>query len=78
MYGTQLAAAWFDGTVIAWSYPSGEIIFQINEHKAHVNIMKWNPFKPDIFVTLHRVRNAVDYLFNSPILYFITWTDANL
>ena len=67
--GTQLAAGWYDGTVIAWSYPKGEILFQMNEHKGVYGI-KWNPLRQDVFATRHRVRNAVDSLFHCSIRLF--------
>ena len=51
MTGTQLAAGDVDGTVIAWSYPSGEIFFQMNELRERVDQIKWNPFREDVFVT---------------------------
>ena len=67
--GTQLAAGCNDGTVIAWSYPKGEILFQMNEHKGVYGI-KWNPLRQDVFATRHRVRNAVDSLFHCSIRLF--------
>ena len=61
--GTQLTAACFDGTVTAWSYPKGKILFKMKGHKESVFEIKWNPFKQDVFATRQRVRNAVDSLF---------------
>ena len=61
--GAQLAAVCKDDTVIAWSYPSGEILFQTNEPKELVFEIKWNPFRQDVFATLHKVRMAVNSLF---------------
>ena len=69
--GTQLAAVWFDGTVIAWSYPKGEILFQIKGNSR--DEIKWNPFRQDVFAASHRVRNAVNYLFHSPLQYLFIW-----
>ena len=63
MNGTQLVAAWEEGPVIAWSYPSGEILFQMKELKNSIEI-KWNPFRQDVFAARHQVRNAVDCLFH--------------
>ena len=68
--GTQLAAGCEDGTVIAWSYPKGEILFQMNEHEESIGI-KWNPFRQDVFVTRHGVRNAADSLFDSPVPFLL-------
>ena len=75
--GTQLAAVWFDGTVVAWSYPKGEILFQMKEHKERVIAIKWNPLRQDVFAT-HQVRNAVDCLFHSPVLHFFLEAEGKL
>ena len=56
--GTQLAAGCKDGTVISWSYPSGEIFFQMNDHKEPAYGIKWNPFREDVFAARHGVRIA--------------------
>ena len=71
MNGTQLAALYNDGTVIAWSYPSGEILFQMKGNKG--GEIKWNPLRQDVFATRQEwlVRNAVDSLFDSPVPYFL-------
>ena len=65
--GTQLAAGCNDGTVVAWSYPTGKILFKMNEQKEWVAEIKWNPFRQDVFAARQGVRNAVDCLFHRPI-----------
>ena len=76
MNGTQLAAVYYGGTVIAWSYPSGKILFQMNtEH--WLNEIKWNPFRQDVFASCYRVRIAVDSLFQCR-LAIRAWTRAGV
>ena len=70
-----MAARCKDGTVIAWSYPSGKILFQMKEHKESFGI-KWNPFRQDVFAASHRVRNAVNSLFHSPVSYLFIYLEA--
>ena len=64
MNGTQLAAWCYYGPVIAWSYPSGEILFQMKGHAEWVAEIEWNPFRQDVFAASHWVRNAADCLFH--------------
>ena len=71
--GTQLAAGCEDGTVIAWSYPKGEILFQMKGHAEWENTINWNPFRQDVFAARDRVRNVVNSLFHSPVPYLFIW-----
>ena len=73
--GTQLAAGYKDGSVIAWSYPKGEILFQMKEHKEWVFEIKWNPFTQDVFAACQWVRIAVNSLFDSPVPYLFLETE---
>ena len=52
--GTQLAGCNDYGTIIVWSYPSGEILFQADKQadKRMQTTIKWNPFSQDIFAVL--------------------------
>ena len=78
MNGTQLAAGYDDGTVIAWSYPSGKILFQTKKHRELVTKIKWNPFKQEVFITRHRVRIAVNSLFDSLDPHLFTLSNVYL
>ncbi len=49
--GTQLAAGCADGTVIVWSYPSGDVLFEEKKHSDKVKLITWNPFRQDVFAT---------------------------
>ncbi len=49
--GTRLAAGFEDGTVIAWSYPSGNVIFRMKKHSDYVKLIVWNPFRQDVLAT---------------------------
>ena len=76
--GTQMAAGCNDGTVIAWSYPKGEILFQMKGHKELVNRIKWNPFREDVFATFCYVRIVANYFYitcsaSSYLDEFPTW-----
>ena len=53
--GTQLAAGCRDGIVIVWSYPTGEILFQINKDHSVAKI-KWNPFRENVFASRYDVK----------------------
>ena len=82
--GTQLAAAdcchnlnCYDvdepschhAVIIAWSYPSGQILFQRKKEHS-VDTIKWNPFRQDVFATIHSVRiyNEISFLYlNFPL-----------
>ncbi len=58
--GTQLAAGCDDGTVIVWSYPSGDVIFEENKHSTEVDSIAWNPFRQDVLTTCDAlVRNVM-------------------
>ena len=71
MNGTQLAAVCNDDTVIAWSYPSGEILFPIKRHEILGNEIKWNPFTQDVFAAFLQIRNAVNSLIYSYVRIFL-------
>ena len=75
MNGTQLAACCSYGSVTAWSYPRGEILFQSvlfqREVQEWMDEIKWNPFRQDVFATRHHgVKNAVNSLFRPIFPHF--------
>ena len=78
MNGTQLVAGYDDGTIIVWSYPSGKILFQMNEHEFPVAEIKWNPFRQDVFSTRHRIRITVNSLFDSLDPHLFTLSNVYL
>ncbi|XP_046648308.1 F-box-like/WD repeat-containing protein TBL1XR1 isoform X2 [Daphnia pulicaria] len=49
--GTQLAAGCADGTIVVWNYPNGDVLFKI-KHCSGLEIMVWNPFRPDLLASL--------------------------
>ncbi len=54
--GTQLAAGCPDGSVVLFSYPSGDILFEIKQHlPSSPPVIVWNPFNRDVLATHLRV-----------------------
>jgi hypothetical protein len=55
--GTQLAAGCEDDTVIVWSsFPTGDVLSHTNRDFKWVQLIVWNPVRPDIFATLDKVK----------------------
>ncbi|KAI9561344.1 hypothetical protein GHT06_012301 [Daphnia sinensis] len=56
---TQLAVGAYDGTLVVWSYPECEILFQGNISVPYDlrSPVEWNPTVPSLFATFHWVRN---------------------
>ncbi|XP_057371838.1 uncharacterized protein LOC130692784 isoform X2 [Daphnia carinata] len=50
--GNQLAAGCRNGDVIVCNYPTGEIIFQMNQHSRMVSIIEWNPSRLDMLASI--------------------------
>jgi hypothetical protein len=42
-----------ENVIVCWSYPSGEILFQEKLNDEMMNRIEWNPFRPNVFATLH-------------------------
>ncbi|XP_046633261.1 uncharacterized protein LOC124312821 isoform X5 [Daphnia pulicaria] len=62
--GNQLAAAYSDGVVIVWSYPSGKVLFQMKKHLKQVDQLEWNPYRSNIFASRENGQKVV-LLWNS-------------
>ncbi|EFX85274.1 hypothetical protein DAPPUDRAFT_237783 [Daphnia pulex] len=62
--GNQLAAAFSDGVVIVWSYPSGKVLFQMKKHLKQVDQLEWNPYRSNIFASRENGQKVV-LLWNS-------------
>ncbi len=72
MNGTQLAAGCADGTVVVWSYPSGDVLFEEKKHSDLVGLIAWNPFKQDVLATREGkwVRNVMSICAQFPPIFF--------
>ena len=77
MNGTQLAACCSYGSVTAWSYPRGEILFQSvlfqREVQEWMDEIKWNPFRQDVFATRHGVKKRREFFVPS---HFPTFSES--
>lgn len=62
MNGTQLAIDYGDNTLVVWNYSKCEILFEKN-HPRYTNI-EWNPTRPNILATFHRVSRSVNFHMN--------------
>ncbi|KAI9561374.1 hypothetical protein GHT06_012331 [Daphnia sinensis] len=51
MNGTQLAVG-AAGSVVVWSYPECNILFQ-KIFSSYINVIEWNPTRPNLFATFH-------------------------
>ncbi|XP_045031646.1 uncharacterized protein LOC116933765 isoform X2 [Daphnia magna] len=56
--GTQLAAGFIDKTLVVWSYPECEILFQ-KEFSAWIDRVNWNPTRPNLFAVCQMDKNHV-------------------
>ncbi|XP_045031107.1 F-box-like/WD repeat-containing protein TBL1XR1-A [Daphnia magna] len=75
--GTQLAFGVGDGTLVVWSYPKCEILFQrsIYVRFDYRPLMEWNPTRPNLFATFLCDENQV-LLCDSSVGDVITTIDS--
>ncbi|KAI9561296.1 hypothetical protein GHT06_012252 [Daphnia sinensis] len=74
--GNQLAAGFKNGDVTVWSYPAGNILFQMNQHLEEVTTIEWNPSRLDVLATIYRM-NKKCLIWSSSLSYSKTnliWT----
>ncbi|KAK4004397.1 hypothetical protein OUZ56_006132 [Daphnia magna] len=58
IHGTQLAAGFSDDTLVVWSYPECEILFQ-KKLPHFIDKINWNPTRPNLFAAYDVDKNHV-------------------
>ncbi|KAK4004085.1 hypothetical protein OUZ56_005828 [Daphnia magna] len=74
--GTQLAAGFYEGTFVVWSYPECEILFQRKlPGYGPIEEINWNPTRPNLFAEWGKWGNQVS-VYDSSIGEVITPIDV--
>ncbi|XP_045030834.1 uncharacterized protein LOC116920420 [Daphnia magna] len=73
--GTQLAAGFDNLTVVVWSYPECEILFQ-NKLRYSIEEINWNPTRPNLFAAHYELYSDRVFVCDSSIGDVITTIDC--